>query len=64
MDACGVQNLFFEPKLAIQAILDLQEGKTSIDCSSIPVSAITQANMSEKAAEMWGYVLWKEKNPG
>lgn len=64
MDACGVQNLFFETELAIQAILDLQEGKTVDRLLLDPGFAITQANMSEKAAEMWGYVLWKEKNPG
>ncbi|WP_164866740.1 MULTISPECIES: sugar ABC transporter substrate-binding protein [Sinorhizobium] len=64
MDACGVQNLFFETELAIQAILDLQEGKTVDRLLLDPGFAITQANMSEKAAAMWGYVLWKEKNPG
>lgn len=64
MDACGVQNLFFETTLAIQAILDLQEGKKVEKLLLDPGFAITQKNMEEKKTEMWGYVLWKEKNPG
>lgn len=64
MDACGVQNLFFETTLAIQAILDLQEGKTVEKLLLDPGFVITQANLAEKQEEMWGYVLWKEKNPG
>jgi ABC-type sugar transport system substrate-binding protein len=64
MDSCGVQNLFFETQLAIQAILDLQAGKKVDKLLLDPGFAITQANMAEKQGEMWGYVLWKEKNPG
>ena len=64
MDACGVQNLFFETTLAIQAILDLQAGKKVEKLLLDPGFAITQANVEEKKAEMWGYVLWKEANPG
>ncbi|PZO78496.1 MAG: sugar ABC transporter substrate-binding protein [Mesorhizobium amorphae] len=64
MDSCGVQNLFYETDLAIQAILDLGEGKKVDKLLLDPGFAITQANMAEKAQEMWGYVLWKEKNPG
>lgn len=64
MDACGVQNLFYETELAIQAILDLQEGKEVDKLLLDPGFAITQANMEETKEEMWGYVLWKEQNPG
>ncbi|MBX3582724.1 MAG: sugar ABC transporter substrate-binding protein [Rhizobiaceae bacterium] len=64
MDACGVQNLFYETELAIQAILDLQEGKKVDKLLLDPGFAITQQNIEEKKEEMWGYVLWKEKNPG
>lgn len=64
MDSCGVQNLFYETELAIQAILDLQEGKKVDKLLIDPGFAITQKNMEEKKEEMWGYVLWKEKNPG
>lgn len=62
MDSCGVQNLFYETELAIQAILDLQEGKKVDKLLIDPGFAITQKNMEEKKEEMWGYVLWKEKN--
>jgi ABC-type sugar transport system substrate-binding protein len=64
MDACGVQNLFFETTLAIQAILDLQAGKKVEKLLLDPGFAITQANLEAKKEEMWGYVLWKEANPG
>ena len=64
MDSCGVQNLFYETELAIQAILDLQAGKKVDKLLIDPGFAITQKNMEEKKEEMWGYVLWKEKNPG
>lgn len=63
MDACGVQNLFYEAELAIQAIVDLQAGKTVDKLLLDPGFAITQDNMTEKRAEMWGYVLWAKDNP-
>ena len=62
MEACGVQNLFLETKMAIQAILDLQGGKTVEKTLLDPGFAITQANLEEKKDEMWGYILWKQKN--
>jgi ABC-type sugar transport system substrate-binding protein len=64
MDACGVQNLFFETTLAIQAILDLQAGKKVDKLLLDPGFAITQDNLQAKKGEMWGYVLWKQKNSG
>ncbi|MER8828936.1 sugar ABC transporter substrate-binding protein [Mesorhizobium sp. M0938] len=64
MESCGVQNLFLETELAIQAILDLQADKTVEKLLIDPGFAITQANIAEKQGEMWGYILWKEKNPG
>ena len=62
MNACGVQNLFFETTLAMQAILDLQAGKTVDKLLLDPGFAITQANLDAKKNEMWGYTLWKQKN--
>ncbi len=62
MDACGVQNLFFETTLAMQAILDLQAGKPVEKLLLDPGFAITQANIEAKKDEMWGYTLWKQKN--
>lgn len=63
MDACGVQNLFYETQLAIQAILDLQAGKQVDKLLIDPGFAITQANLDEKKSEMWGYTLWAKDNP-
>ena len=62
MDADGVQNLFLETKLAIQAILDLQDGKKVDRLLLDPGFAITQENMAARQDEMWGYTLWKQKN--
>ena len=62
MNACGVQNLFYETTLAIQAILDLQAGKKVDRLLLDPGFAITQSNLDERKDEMWGYVLWKQKN--
>jgi ABC-type sugar transport system substrate-binding protein len=62
MDACGVQNLFYETELAIQSIVDMQDGKKPDRMLLDPGFAITQANLEEKQNEMWGYVLLKNKN--
>jgi ABC-type sugar transport system substrate-binding protein len=64
MDACGVQNLFYETKLAIDAILDMQAGKKPEKLLLDPGFAITQANLMEKREEMWGYTLHKQKKSG
>src|SRR5690606_12121301 len=64
MEACGVQTRFYETERAIQAILDLQGGKEVDKLLLDPGFGITQDNIEEKKEEMWGYVLWKEKNPG
>jgi ABC-type sugar transport system substrate-binding protein len=64
MDACGVQNLFYETKVAIDAIIQMQEGKKPEKTILDPGFAITQANMMEKRDEMWGYTLLKQKKAG
>ena len=56
--------MFFETTLAIQAILDLQAGKKVDKLLLDPGFAITQDNLEAKKGEMWGYVLWKQKNSG
>lgn len=62
MDACGVQNLFYETKLAIQAILDLQAGKTVDRLLLDPGFAITQENIDAHKDDVRGYTLWKHKD--
>lgn len=64
MEACGVQNLFYETTLAINAILDLRAGKKVDSLLIDPGFAITQANLDQKKDEMWGYTLWKETHKG
>lgn len=59
MEADGVQNLFYETKLAINAILDLRAGKTVAPLLLDPGVVVTQDNMATKRDEMWGYTLWK-----
>jgi hypothetical protein len=59
-----VQNLFYETKVAIDAIIQMQEGKKPEKVLLDPGFAITQANMMEKREEMWGYTLLKQKKAG
>ncbi len=62
MDACGVQNLFYETDKAINAIVDMQAGKTVERILLDPGFAIHQDNLDTKKEEMWGYTLWKKEN--
>ena len=62
LDACGVQNLFLEVDMAFQAFDDLWAGKKLEKLLLDPGFVITQANLSEKQNEMWGYTVWKKQN--
>ena len=61
LDADGVQDLFYEAKLAVNAIVDLQAGKKVDKLLLDPGFAITQANMSEMQERMWGYHIYKSQ---
>lgn len=61
MEACGVQNLFLEAELALQAITDMQAGKKPDSMLLDPGFAITQENMEQRKNEMWGYTLLQGK---
>ncbi|NBK26013.1 MAG: sugar ABC transporter substrate-binding protein [Spirochaetia bacterium] len=63
LDATGVQNLFYEADLMLEAMLSaIKSGeKTPDKWMDDPGFALTQANLSTKAEEMWGWVLYKEK---
>jgi ABC-type sugar transport system substrate-binding protein len=54
LDATGVQDVFFEAKQAVQAILDLRAGKTVSDLILDPGFVIHQGNLREKSSQMWG----------
>ncbi|HWB05636.1 MAG TPA: sugar ABC transporter substrate-binding protein [Verrucomicrobiales bacterium] len=54
LDATGVQDVYFEAKQCVQAIVDLKAGKTPpaliIDAGFV----IHRGNMNDKSAQMWG----------
>jgi ABC-type sugar transport system substrate-binding protein len=54
LDATGVQDVYFEAKQTVQAILDLLAGKLLPGVILDPGFVITQKNMREKIPQMWG----------
>lgn len=64
LDTTGVQNLFYEADLMLETMLAaINNGeKTPDKWMDDPGFALTQANLSTRAEEMWGWVLYKEKN--
>jgi ABC-type sugar transport system substrate-binding protein len=62
LDADGVQDLFKEAELAVNAIVDLQDGKTVERVLLDPGFAIHQANLEQARDRMWGYTIYKQKN--
>ena len=63
MDADGVQNLFYETDLAINAIVVMNGGKKLEKLLLDPGFAINQDNLKAKKDEMWGYLLYKKDHP-
>ncbi|MDC7244645.1 MAG: sugar ABC transporter substrate-binding protein [Sphaerochaetaceae bacterium] len=63
IDATGVQNLFYEADLMIDAMLEaINAGNGTPDkWMDDPGFALTQANLDTRAEEMWGWVLYKER---
>lgn len=64
LDACGVQNLFLEVDMAFQAFQDMWAGKKPDKLLLDPGFVITQANLKEKQADMWGYMVWQKQKKG
>lgn len=62
MDACGVQNLFLEVRLAIDAIDDLLAGNRPPQRLVDPGFVITRASLNQQRAQMWGYLLQQERS--
>lgn len=54
LDATGVQDVYFEAKASVQAVLDLREGKPVPELIKDPGFVIHQGNLKEKSAQMWG----------
>lgn len=54
LDADGVQDVYFEAKASVQALLDQRAGQSVPDRILDPGFVIHQANLNEKAPQMWG----------
>ncbi len=65
VDATGVQDLFYEADVLLAALLDAIEAgeKTPKKWMDDPGFALTQANMTERAMDMWGFKLLAEREP-
>lgn len=61
VDATGVQDVYWEAEQAIQVIVDAKAGKASPARIDDKGFAITQANLKEMEARMWGAVVAKGK---
>lgn len=54
LDATGVQDVYFEARQCVQAILDLRAGKNVPELIRDPGFVIHQGNLRGKAPQMWG----------
>jgi len=65
VDATGVQDLFFEADALLNALLEAMKGgqKTPEKWMDDPGFALTQANIAERAKDMWGFKLLAEQGP-
>ncbi|MCA9191647.1 MAG: sugar ABC transporter substrate-binding protein [Planctomycetales bacterium] len=54
LDATGVQDVYFEAKASVQAVLDMRDGKDVEPLIQDPGFVIHRDNMEEKAASTWG----------
>lgn len=68
LDADGVQELEYEAKLCVDAILDMTTGKLTRKAGASnpliindPGFAIHQENLMEVRDRMWGYKLWEQE---
>jgi ABC-type sugar transport system substrate-binding protein len=57
LDAVGVQDVFFEVKSAVKAIMDLNENKECDEIIRDPGLVVTQENIETMKSKMWGAIL-------
>lgn len=65
MDVGGVQNVFFEADLALDAIVKLNAGQSVPlipDMLLDPGLVMTHESLAQDREKMWGYAVWKKKN--
>jgi len=65
VDATGVQDLFYEAETLLAELLQAIEAgrKTPEKWMDDPGFALTQANLAERAMDMWGYKLLAQQDP-
>jgi inositol transport system substrate-binding protein len=65
VDATGVQDLFYEADALLTELLQAIEAgeKTPEKWMDDPGFALTQANLAQRAMDMWGYKLFAEQDP-
>ncbi|MCW5558832.1 MAG: sugar ABC transporter substrate-binding protein [Verrucomicrobiae bacterium] len=54
LDATGVQDVYFEARESVQALVDLRAGKQLPEIIRDPGFVIHQGNLKEKSVQMWG----------
>lgn len=59
LEVTGVQDVYFEAEVSVQAILDMLEGKTVEPLIRDPGFVIHQSNMQAMKDRMWGAVISK-----
>jgi ABC-type sugar transport system substrate-binding protein len=64
LDATGVQDVYFEAKAAIQALLDMKAGRAVPPVVLDPGFVIHQGNKAEMAPRMWGAQVARRKAGG
>lgn len=62
MDVGGVQNLFYEVDLALEAITKMRAGEKVDKLLLDPGFVLTQETLQQDREKMWGYVVWKKTN--
>jgi ABC-type sugar transport system substrate-binding protein len=60
LNATGVQDVYFEAEAAVQAVLDLIDGKPVPDVILDPGFVIHQGNLNELEDRMWGAIVSKK----
>jgi ABC-type sugar transport system substrate-binding protein len=63
LDATGVQDVYFEARASVQAVLDSLEGKPVAEKILDPGFVIHQGNLKESAPRMWGANVKKKQGP-
>jgi ABC-type sugar transport system substrate-binding protein len=54
LDACGVQDVYYECSASIDALLRMRSGASVEPIIRDPGFVIHQGNLAEKAPQMWG----------